>query len=102
MWRKALTATGGKQRITRATSRSRLRTYWGINRTGLSAYVRPRCPIVRGSILRQPVGLTCLDSLPSDSADGLGVTVMISEDALLGEGRGLSSVPNVKLGVQLA
>ena len=37
----------------------------------------------------------------SDSAVGLGLS-MISEEALLSGGRGLSSVANAKLGVQVA
>jgi hypothetical protein len=38
----------------------------------------------------------------SGSVDGLGSTVMVSEDALTGEGHGLSAVANVKLGVKVA
>ena len=36
------------------------------------------------------------------STDGLGLTAMIAEDALPGEGRGLGAVANVKLGVEVA
>ena len=36
--------------------------------------------------------------MASSSVDGLGLTAMISEDALPGEGHGLSAVANVKLG----
>lgn len=38
----------------------------------------------------------------SSSVDGLGLTAMISEDALPGIGHGLSAVADVKLGVQVA
>ena len=36
------------------------------------------------------------------SVDGLGSRAMVSEDALTGEGHGLSAVANVELGVQVA